>query len=524
VERFTDRTPVLIAGAGPAGLAAASELAHHGIHCVVVEPRSEVSTSRPRAKTTSVRTMEHMRRWGVADALRQAAPLKPSWSQRVTFCESLLGNRVTDIEDAFGLTAFRDDRFAEAGQQVSQPVIEQVLRNHLTRQDGAELRFGWKVTGAALDEGPQADGALVYLEDPAGARSAIRAKHVLACDGHNSVLRDVIGARMEGATDFRPNFNVMFRAPGLDTPLGPAVQYWVVGKPTAGVIGRLDQDGTWWAIVPGVAEQEGRNHAVALVHDLIGGDVPIEILATDTWTARMMVADRFQRGPVYLVGESAHVNPPWGGHGYNTCIGDAVNVGWKIAAVEHGWAGRDLLLSYEAERRGVVEQTISNAAHNMQALAGDLARDPDAIRAVKEAEFHSLGLVLGYTYAGSPVIQDGPAPAELDTMSYIPTSAPGSRLPHFWMPDGSSLYDRLGRGLTLLCPAGADAGPVAELRDRARALGVPLTVLRSPEGYPWAAEFLLVRPDEHIAWRASDARDIDLVLIGGRPDSASSGA
>jgi hypothetical protein len=90
-------------------------------------------------------------------------------------CESLPGNRVTDIDAAFGLAAFRDDRSAEVGQQVSQPVIEQVLRSHLTRQDSAEPLFGWKVTGAALDEGPQADGALVHLEDPAGARSAIPA-------------------------------------------------------------------------------------------------------------------------------------------------------------------------------------------------------------------------------------------------------------------------------------------------------------------------------------------------------------
>jgi 2-polyprenyl-6-methoxyphenol hydroxylase-like FAD-dependent oxidoreductase len=87
--------PVLVAGGGPAGLAAAAELSWHGIGCIVIEPRTAVSHRRPRAKTTSVRTMEHLRRWGIADQLRRAAPLAVGWSQRVTFCESLAGRRIT---------------------------------------------------------------------------------------------------------------------------------------------------------------------------------------------------------------------------------------------------------------------------------------------------------------------------------------------------------------------------------------------------------------------------------------------
>jgi 2-polyprenyl-6-methoxyphenol hydroxylase-like FAD-dependent oxidoreductase len=100
-------TAVLIAGGGPAGLAAATELAWHGIGCIVIEPRPEVSHRRPRAKTTSVRTMEHLRRWGVAGRLRAAAPLPVAWSQRVTFCESLSGRRITDFDGAFGRSSRR---------------------------------------------------------------------------------------------------------------------------------------------------------------------------------------------------------------------------------------------------------------------------------------------------------------------------------------------------------------------------------------------------------------------------------
>jgi len=223
------------------------------------------------------------------------------------------------------------------------------------------------------------------------------------------------------------------------------------------------------------------------------------------------------------------VNPPWGGHGFNTSVGDAVNVAWKIAAVVRGWAPPGLLASYEPERRGVIEQTVASAAANMRSLSRDLPCDEQAIQAAKRSEFHSLGLVLGYSYAGSPVIQpgtwpvpgtagapgDGPGTPGGDVSSYTPGTVPGARLPHAWLPGGLSLYDRLGAGFTLLGPAAEGDPGVAALRDRARRRGIPLAVLRSPPGYPWGREFLLVRPDQHIAWRAGDAADIDLDLVTG---------
>lgn len=525
-------TPVLVAGGGPAGLAAAAELALHGVACVVIEPRPVVSHRRPRAKTTSVRTMEHLRRWGIADALRAAAPLKVAWSQRVTFCESLSGARVTDFEGAFGLTTQRDERFAEAGQQVPQPVVEEVLRGHVSGQPGVELRLGHTVTGLVQ----RGDLVVVTVHDRAGVTYQVRARYVLGCDGAAGVVRDQIGARYTGHSDPRPNFNLVFHAPTLDTHLGPAVQYWVLDAPAPGLIGRLDQAGTWWAILPGVEPDYGTAHAADLITGLVGGPVEHEVLATDPWLARMLIADRFADRRVFLVGESGHVNPPWGGHGFNTSVGDAVNVAWKIAAVEHGWAPPALLASYEPERRRVVEHTVASAAANMQNLAHDLPPDAQAIQHAKRSEFHSLGLVLGYSYAGSPIIQPTAQPsagtaantaangaaansaADADVTRYTPEAVPGARLPHHWLPDGTSLYDRLGRGFTLLGPAGAGAPGVAELASRARRQGIPLTVVQAPPSYPWHQEYLLVRPDQHIAWRAAQATGIDLdVVIGGGP-------
>jgi 2-polyprenyl-6-methoxyphenol hydroxylase-like FAD-dependent oxidoreductase len=480
---------VLIAGGGPAGLAAAAELSLHGVGCVVIEPRVTVSHRRPRAKTTSVRTMEHLRRWGVAEALRAAA-------------------------NAFGLTCERDGRFAESGQQVPQPVVEEVLRAHAGRQPTAGLRLGHTVS--ALTQRP--DGVTVTVRDPAGAAYQITARYVLGCDGAAGLVRDQIGASYTGYSDHRPNFNVVFRAPSLDTGLGPAVQYWVLGAAAPGLLGRLDLAGTWWAIIPGVTAAYGTAHAAELIAGLAGQPVQHEVLASDPWTARMLIADRFAGRRVFLVGESAHVNPPWGGHGFNTSVGDAVNIAWKIAAVEHGWAPPALLATYHSERRQVAEQTIASAAANSRALAGDLPGDARTVQRAKRAEFYSLGLVLGYSYAGSPVIQPGgrPAAASADVSQYTPASEPGARLPHHWLPDGSSLYDQLGTGFSLVGPAGGQhQASIGRLAGQARRRGIPLALVGAPASYPWRTEFLLVRPDQHIAWRAADPSDIDLDLVTG---------
>src|SRR5580704_14361571 len=173
-EAFQDAvvsvSPVVIVGGGPAGLAAAAELRLHEVPCVLLEPRAEVSHRRPRAKTTSVRTMEHLRRWGIAEALRAAAPLPVAWSQRVTFCESLSGRRITDFDGAFGLVTGRDERFAEAGQQVPQPVVEEVLRAHIRAQAGVDLRLGHAVTGLAQDRA----GVTVTVTGPGGEPYPVR--------------------------------------------------------------------------------------------------------------------------------------------------------------------------------------------------------------------------------------------------------------------------------------------------------------------------------------------------------------
>ena len=187
----------------------------------------------------------------------------------------------------------------------------------------------------------------------------------------------------------------------------------------------------------------------------------------DPWYAHNLIADKYSEGRIFLAGDACHLHPPFGGYGMNMGIGDGVDLGWKMAAVLHGWGGPELLASYEAERRPVHKWTMDEALANYGAVGNQLAvaglEEPgelgDATRreagevifSAKLREFKSLGAVLGYRYNGSPlIVPDGTPNPPQQAGVYQPSARPGGVAPHLWLADGSSLYDHFGDGFTLI--------------------------------------------------------------------------
>ena len=510
---------MIVVGAGPVGLAAAIELAGRGCRVRVIEQADRIGR-QPRAKTTNVRSMEHLRRWGLAGQVRAAAPLPPDHPNRVVFATGMFGRAIADFTNCFNADPVRDPRYPEPAQWIPQYEIERLLHAHAQSLPGCTISFATALESLRQDDG----GVTVHLAD--GAH--LRGRYLIGADGAHSRVRDALGVTMQGDARLAKSLTLVLRLPGLSArhPLGDALMYWLIDPQVPAVMGPMDRDDVWfWGSPIPPDARMSETEIAALVAKSLGPDTRFEILASDFWIARRLQADRYGAGRVWLAGDACHLHPPFGGHGMNLGIGDAVDLGWKIAATLQGWGGPALLPSYETERRPVHQAVIAEAVENMASLgqhfaspllhaddeAGEKARQAAAaaIHAAKDREFHSLPVVLGVAYHSDLVINDGhPMPIGNDPAQPIA----GGRAPHAWLADGHSLFDRFGPDFTLLQLAPGDPSALLSTM-QARNIAISHLHLDDSElTRQYGAAFTLIRPDQHIAWLGDSAADLTPLL------------
>jgi 2-polyprenyl-6-methoxyphenol hydroxylase-like FAD-dependent oxidoreductase len=517
-------TDVVIVGAGPVGLAAAIELGARGVRCVVLERNDRVGYS-PRAKTTNVRTREHLRRWGIADELRRASPIAADRPSTVVFATRMNGPLIARFENALNGSRDRNNLYSEEAQWVPQYVLEDVLRQRAQSFPGVAIHFETEFVSLTQTT----NGVVSRLRDMRhGHTATVESSFLIGADGARSAVRDAIGASMVGQGAFSRNFSIIFRAPSLASRQihGPAIMYWMVNEEMPSLLGPMDEAGLWTFMVTKLVDDVdlAAIDPVELIRRGTGlRDLDIEIVGTDLWVAHQLVADKYSQGRVFLGGDACHLHPPFGGFGMNMGIGDAVDLGWKMAGRLAGWGGAGLLASYELERRPVHERTIAEAVHNFgltghqlirpgleePGLVGEATRREvaDLIEATKVREFKTLGIVLGMRYENSPiVIADGSEPPPDHFMLYVPSAHPGCLAPHLWLSDGSSLYDHFGEGFTLLITEG-DPSATNRLVEAAAKNKMPIKTLALADARladRYGARFALIRPDQHIAWRSNE--------------------
>jgi len=513
-------TPVLIVGAGPVGLALAADLGWRGVPCIVIE-QSDGTIYHPRATAINARSMEFMRRWGVADKVRTAAAPE-GFPHTALYVTTLAGYEIARIErphhGGSQPTATSPERAQRCNQLWLDPILLELARGFAS----VDVRYRCRLDSVAEEEG-RVLATVTGLAS--GERRTIAAQYVADCSGGHSTIREALGVGMSGADYIEYNLSVFVRAPELWT-------HHDKGK--AALIFFIDETGIWRNMVLldgrelyrfGARHKEYFDAPDAapverLFNEAIGAKVPHEVISVRRWTGRDVVADSYGTARIFLAGDAAHLNNPSGGFGLNTGLCDAVDLGWKFQATLAGWGGSGLLPSYALERRPVGVRNVrqasrshsndrdraSHPAINAATAEGERTRramGEDIVRA-QTAQFITDGIALGYRYEGSPIVWGDGTPEPPDPVKdYVPTARPGSRAPHHWLGPDRSVIDLYGRGFVLLRLGanGADSGPI----ERAFAhRGVPLetAALDDPALRAlYERPLVLVRPDGHVAWR-----------------------
>jgi 2-polyprenyl-6-methoxyphenol hydroxylase-like FAD-dependent oxidoreductase len=519
--------PVLIVGAGPVGLAASILLARQGVANLVVERRDDVQRA-PAAHVVNARSFEILRAAGVDSQAIAAHCKDPADAGHVRWVTTLAGEELGALpferqgDEVLALTP-------TPLRNLSQHRLEPILLEHARRQPGASLRFAHEWERAEQD----AAGVTSTVRGAAGRALTVRSRWLLAADGAGSRVRKAAGIEPVGPARLASFVMIHFEA-NLRPLVAqrPAVLYWICDPAARGTLVAHDLDSTWVFMHGFDPDRESADdytdaRCEAIVRRALGAPAAFAIRTRATWHMSAQVAERYRDGRVFLVGDAAHRFPPTGGLGLNTGVQDAHNLAWKLAAVEAGLAPPALLDSYERERLPVARENADVSLRNagrlfevVQALgpAGD--GDRAAVRAAiaNQAEhFDMLGLQLGFHYEAGALVPDGSArPAVSNPVrEFVPAGRPGARLPHAWTERAGALVSTLDLlPLDRFTLIGGRAG--AAWIDAASGIACPsLHVVAigrdvADADGAWAAQLgiepdgaLLVRPDQHVAWRSA---------------------
>ena len=534
---MTDETEVLITGGGPVGLTLAIALGQQGIACTLVE-RNEKPSFLPKMERCNARTMEIFRRLGLADRIREAG-FPVDMPMDVFIVTSLVDEPILHL-DYPSVTQMKEQirsvnngsKPLEPYQLISQYTLEPLLKAYAETLPSVTIAFGHELTSFKQD----ASGVTAHLQLKVGTQKSIRAAYLVGCDGGASTVRKQLNIALSGQGGIMELRQAFFRSDTLfdQIPIGKGRHYHVADAQNTGIV---VQDDLKHFSLHSVVERD--EDMADVLRRVIGMPIDFEMLYVGKWTQHLLVADRYRDGRVLLAGDSAHLVIPTGGLGMNTGIGDAIDLAWKLAGTLQAWGGAALLDSYEIERRQIGQRNVAASGFAAKGRGawrktwcpeiaerserGDEARRHMAEVADREQrktnEQH--GTELGYIYKDSPIVcSESGEISESGIFDYCPTTAPGARVPHAWLADGSALQDRFGAGYTIL-RAGGSLADVSALVAEMRAFGAPVEVLDVPDAAVRAIverDIVLLRPDLHVVWRGNAApvnpRDVAAIATG----------
>ena len=515
-----EHVPVLIVGAGGGGLSLTLLLLQQGIHPLLIERRSEISIY-PRARNLNFRTLEVLRGLGLSAEVRQAG----SKISQVIFKQTL-ASKEEQVFDPSTLMeqvdAFSPDPF---GWHCPQSRLEPILLV-AAKQRGGDVRYSTELVAFTQDD----TGVVATLQDRITGRSyVVRSDYLIAADGAHSHIRETLGIASQGVGVLPEHFIfVYFRAPWQELVAGHEADGFTIKNADVQGIFLVAKDDlgmfmiTYRPQLREALQDFTAEHCKDLVKKAIGKpEMPVEIVDIAHWQPAESVAEQFQQGRVFLVGDAAHTMPAYKGLGVNTAIQSAQNLGWKLASVLRGHATPELLTTYHEERHPVGRFAARQSLTGPGAAWLKEGTRSENLPVEKDLPFFYP--IVGYRYRSQAILSEDvtrPAPEEIVLLDREElTGLPGTRVPHLWLERQGqriSTLDLLDGSFVLFTSAGGTAWCEAA-KMVAQAQGIALSAYRlgpdadlldleneGPTKLGISSEgAMLVRPDGFVAWRSS---------------------